>query len=219
MNGRLRNLCIVTLSALFLASCDVMDKLGFDTYDYMSETVTLVHGGDSEEAEIVRSLLSILITDSVVLPEFLDMGEAIEKYRDAVLTEMLQKGYSKYSGNVELMKKAAEAYPEYQITQMIPDDDFEATMYESFGGDVKITHRDGVFFRYLKKIGAYVCSVLPKDSGISTEILSVEESERTYRVRFRCVSEEEVGDVYFALIIKRADGTHYIKKLFLDGGE
>ncbi len=209
----------VLLLSVLLSSCTVMDKLGFDTYDYMGEEVTLSHGADSEAAERLLPMLSVLLTDSVTLPEFENMGEAIALYRDAVLTEMLQNGYSKYSGNVELMKKASEAYPEYQITQMIPADDFEAAMYEYFGGDVKISHRDGVFFKYLKKIEAYICPVLPKDNGIVPEILSVDETPKTYRIRFRCVSEDAAGEVYFALIIKREDGTHYFKKLILEKGE
>lgn len=213
---RMKQILSVILVLLSLSSCAVMDKLGFDTYDYMSETVTLTHGADSETAEALGSVLSVLITDSVILPTFDGMGEAIDLYRDAVLTHMLETGYSKYSGNRELIEKALEAYPGYQITQIIPADDFERTMYETFGGDVKISHKDGSVFKYLKKVESYVCGIAPKDSGIEPQIISVEETERTYRVRFRPVSGETVGDEYFALIIKREDGTRYFKKLLTE---
>ena len=96
---------------------------------------------------------------------------------------------------------------------MIPADDFEATMYEYFGGSVKIVHRDGTFFKYLKKVEAYISSIVPDDSGIVPEILSVDETAKTYRVRFRCTAEDGTEKEYFALIIKREDGTHYFKKL------
>lgn len=203
----------VLLSAALLSSCALMDKLGFDTYDYMSEEITATHGTDSETAEALLPMLSILITDSVELPPFETMGQAIDLYRDAVLRHMLETEYSKYSGNLDLMEKASEAYPEYQITQMIPADDFEATMYEYFGGSVKITHRDSTFFKYLKKVEAYICNMVPENSGIVPEILALDETEKTYRASFRCTDGEKQGGEYFALIIKREDGTHYFKKL------
>lgn len=201
------------LSSALLSSCTLLDKLGFDTYDYMSEEITASLEIEGETAKKIDSMLAILITDSVVLPEFENMGDAIDLYRDAVLRHMLRNGYSKYSGNTALMEKAAKEYPEYQITQMIPADDFEATMYEFFGGDVKISHRDGTLFKYLKKVEAYTCNIDPKDNGIVPQILSIDETDKTYRVRFRCVAEDSAGDEYFALIIKRTDGTHYFKKL------
>lgn len=209
-------LCTVLAAVLmsgFLTSCELFDRLGFDTYDYMGEAITATHSGDSETAEKLLPVLSVLVTDSVILPEFENMGQAIDLYRDAVLRYMLKHGYAKYSGNAELIAKAEEAYPEYQIAQMIPADDFEATMYEYFGGSVKIVHRDGTFFKYLKKVEAYISSIVPDDSGIVPEILSVDETAKTYRVRFRCTAEDGTEKEYFALIIKREDGTHYFKKL------
>ncbi len=205
------------LSLLFLNSCSLLDAFGFDTYDYMGETVTATHTGDSAEAALLLPLLDILITDSVELPTFDNMADAIDLYRDAVLRYMLETEYAKYSGNTGLIEKAAEKYPELQITQIIPADDFEATVYRAFGGDVKLGHKDGNVFKYLKKVEGYICNVAPADYGITAEILSVDETEKTYRVRFRCVDGgEETGEsapVYLALIIKREDGTYYFKRL------
>ncbi len=203
------------LGVLILTSCGILDKLGFDTYDYMSETVTVTHNPDSEAADLLEGVLEILITDSPDLITFESMGDAIKAYRDAVLDYMLETGYSKYSGNTALISDAAEAYPEYSITQIIPESEFEATMYRYFGGDVMITHKDGNRFRYLEKVGAYTATVPLTDSGYHPEITAVSETDKTYRVWFRVVSDTVQSDDYFALIIKREDGTLYIKKLLL----
>lgn len=216
ITGKQRSLPVFVILLLLgvLTSCTLMDKLGFDMYDYMSEPVVRSYSTDSETAKLLEPMLNILITDSITLGEFEKMSEAIELYRDAVLRHMLQNGYAKYSGNLELITNAEKEYPEYQITQIIPADEFEATMYEYFGGDVKITHRDGAIFKYLKKVNAYICNIIPENSGIYPQITSVDETEKTYRVKFRCVSAEETSGEYFALIIKRSDGTYYFKKLY-----
>ena len=220
------HLLITVLLLLSLTSCTlsatIADKLGFDTYDYMGESITAVHPVDGELAADVEEILEILVTNSPYLQTFDNMGDAIKLYNDAVLSYMLEKGYSKYSGNVDLINKATAAYPEYSITQIIPQSEYEATMYQYFGGDVKITHRDGQMFKYLSKVGAYISPVTPMSSGLEPDVTYLSETAKTYRVKFKVVSEnEKAGEEspeYFALIIKRDDGTYYIKKL-LDGSQ
>lgn len=167
-------LVIAVLLLLSLTSCTISstiaDKLGFDTYDYMGETITAVHPVDGELSEEVEGILEILVTNSTYLQTFDNMGDAIKLYSDAVLSYMLEKGYSKYSGNVGLINKATAAYPEYSITQIIPQSEYEATMYQYFGGDVKITHRDGQMFKYLSKVGAYISPVTPVSSGLKPDV-------------------------------------------------
>ena len=202
-----------------LTSCGLLDRLGFDTYDYMSESVIRTHDATGETAVLLEELLMVLVTDSSVLPTFERMGDAITFYRDAVLEELLAGNYAKYSGNSKLIERAMKVYPEYQITQVIPELEFEATMYRCFGGDVMITHRDGNKFRYLSGVGVYIPMLSVTDSGYTAKITAISETEKTYRVRFRVQSEpDETGsiiesDEYFALVIKREDGTLYIKKL------
>ena len=214
------HILITILLLLILTSCTlgdrIADKLGFDTYDYMSETVHTVHRTDGDLAANIEDILEILVTDSTVLPTFDNMGDAIKAYNDAVLTHMLETGYSKYSGNVDLINKAIAAYPEYSITQIIPQSEYEATMYRYFGGDVKITHRDGERFMYLSKVSAYISPVAPTNSGLHPDVTYLAETDKTYRVKFRIVTEDDTNmdsTEYFALIIKSDDGTHYIKKL------
>lgn len=221
---KLRRLIALVLLLGTLTSCGLLDRLGFDTYDYMSESVTKNHDVSGETAVMLEELLMVLVTDSTVLPTFERMGDAIRFYRDAVLETLLADDYAKYSGNAKLIERAMKHYPEYQITQVIPELEFEAMMYRCFGGDVMISHEDGNKFRYLPEAAVYIPLLAVTDSGYLAKVTSVAETEKTYRVRFKVQSEpDETGsivesDEYFALIIKREDGTLYIKKL-LHGSE
>ncbi len=210
--GLIRVGCVLC-AALCLTSCSLVDKLGFDTYDYMSEKVRAVHEVDSDLALQLEEFLDILITDSMTLETFDTMNDAIRLYRDAVLTYMLETGYSKYSGNKDLIEKAEEAYPGYHITQIIPKDEFEATMYRCFGGNVMITHQDSARFKYLDKVGAYISPVTLTTDGLKADVKALYETEKTYRVRFVVEDGVTSSVEYFALIIKREDGTLYIKRL------
>lgn len=214
MKNKILLLLVCLISLAMLSSCSLMDKLGFDTYNYMGESVTATHPADGDISDKLGELVGILVSDSPVLDTFNDMNGAIRCYRDEVLTYMLESGYSKYSGNTDLIGKAEDAYPQYHITQIIPAGEFEATMYRVFGGSVKLTHKDGEIFRYLDKVGAYISPVMPGGSELYPEITYIGETERTYRVRFFVSSNEgRMSDEYFALVIKRDDGTLYIKKL------
>lgn len=188
----------------------IVDKLGFDTYDYMSETVHTVHETDGEIAAKLSSMIRIL---TPTLTEFDSMGEAISAYRDPMLAFMLESEFARYSGNMELIEEAARAYPEYQITQIIPAADFEATMYRYFGGSVKISHKDGSRFRYLKKVEAYISPSSPAPNTSEVHISSIGETDKTWQVIFTVTQGEITSEPYFVLIIKRDDGTLYFKQL------
>jgi len=209
-----KTILLTAVLTLLLCSCNMaaqwIDRLGFDTYDYMSESVHTTHETDSEIARELAEMIRIL---TPALTPFDSMNEAIPAYRDQVLSYMLETEYARYSGNMTLIEKAAKAYPEYQITQIIPASDFEATMYRYFGGSVKITHKDGSRFRYLRKVGAYISAATPRTNNSTVHILSAEETEKTYRVQFTVSAEDILSPTYFVLIIKRTDGTLYFKQL------
>lgn len=211
-----RLLIPVVMCIFVFTSCSLADKLGFDTYDYMGEKVTGTHDINGECAEMIAGILDVLITDKTSLPTFEKMSDAINEYRDAVLLYMLKEGYAKYSGNTELIAKAEAEYPEYTISQVIPVSEFEATMYRYFGGNVKITHRDGERFKYLPKVGAYISPAVTESAEFTPRITELCETDKTYRVRFKVLSPSQnsfPSEEYFALIIKRDDGTLYFKKL------
>ncbi|MBQ4605665.1 MAG: hypothetical protein IJB15_03105 [Clostridia bacterium] len=205
------------LCTALLCSCSgcgtltgIVDKLGFDTYDYMSETVHTVHETDGEIAAKLSSMIRIL---TPTLAQFDSMREAIPLYRDAMLTFMLENEYGRYSGNMDLIEEASRAYPEYQITQIIPAAEFEATMYRYFGGTVKISHKDGSLFRYLKKVEAYISPSSPAPNTSEVQITSIGETDKTWQVTFTVSHGGITSEPYFVLIIKRDDGTLYFKQL------
>ncbi len=190
---------------------EMVDKLGFDTYDYMSEVVHTTYETDSETAVLLADMIRIL---TPTLVPFDNMNDAISAYRDTVLTYMLESEYARYSGNMALLAKAAEAYPEYQISEIIPAADFEATMYRYFGGSVKISHKDGSRFRYLSKVQAYISlSAITATDDSQVHITSLGETDKTWRVTFTVSQGQTESEPYFVLIIKRDDGTLYFKQL------
>lgn len=208
-------LCIMMVANVFyVCGCtdSLLDRLGFDTYDYHSESVLATHAPDSEIGKTLTGMLDILAGETD-LPEFTGMNRAIDKYRDAILSYMLSTEYARYSGNRSLIEEASRAYPEYQITQLIPAREFEATMYRYFGGSVKITHKDTSRFRYLQKVDAYIAAVAFVPVERTVDILWIEETDHTYRVCFTVQWQEAASPEYDALIVKREDGTLYFKEL------
>ena len=205
-------LCIIWTGTL--CGCGAWDaltqKLGFDTYDYMSEEVLAVYDGESPIAETLTDFLQILPPS---LPEFDSAGQAMQLYRDDVLDYMLRTEYARYSGNAELIQEAQKENPGYQITQIIPAREFETTMYRLFGGSVRITHKDGKRYKYLRNVNAYVASTAPISTEKKIDILQIEETAQTYRVTFTVAIGEEITEPYFALVIRRKDETLYFKQL------
>ena len=208
-------LCFLLLANV-LAACGctsrLLDKLGFDTYDYHSEPVIDNPAPESETGISLAAMIDILAGETD-LPEFTGMMRAIEKYRDAILSYMLTTEYARYSGNRTLIEQAEEAYPAYQITQLIPAREFEATMYQYFGGSVKITNKDTNRFRYLQKVDAYIATAAFVPVERDVHITEIAETEHTYRVRFTVQWQEDTSREYTALIVKREDGTQYFKEL------
>ena len=208
-------LCFLMLAnVLSICGCTnrLFDRLGFDTYDYHSEPVIDDPAPESEIGVSLAAMIDI-IAGETELPEFTGMNRAIEAYRDAILSYMLSSEYARYSGNRTLIEQAEMAYPAYQITQLIPAREFEATMYQYFGGSVKITHKDTSRFRYLQKVDAYIAAAAYVPVERTVQIASIAETEHTYRVRFTVQYREATSAMYNALIVKREDGTRYFKEL------
>ena len=133
--------------------------------------------------------------------------------RDAVLYHMLRARYAQYAGNAALIDKAAAAYPQMQLTVVIPEREFEKEVYALFGGREKITNKSGKLFTYLEKANAYTTAVGTIDSEVVTTVVRLEETERTYRLYFVNTLGEITSPTYCALIIRRKDGTMYFSEL------
>lgn len=206
---------------LVLTSCNaaegMMSKLGFDTHNYRGEKTLATHIPDSETARKLAEMMGALSVNSPYLSPFSGAKEAAQVCRDAILNRMLAESYARYAGNTALLTKAAQSYPQMQISVLIPADDFESVVYATFGGSEKITNKNGEMFRYLDKIDAYTTAASPQQSSVVTTVTLCEETERTYRIRFRNTLGDVVSPEYFALIIKRDDGTMYVRSLEIVG--
>lgn len=208
-------LLLLTVSILSLTACGegLMATLGFDTHDYYGEKVITVHETDSEIARQLSEMTRTLTVNSPLLTPFSGAKEAADACRDAVLGQMLGKDYARYAGNTTELKKAEEAYPGMQISVLIPADDFESVIYAIFGGSEKITNKNGELFLYLDRVRAYTTALPPVESEVVTTVLACEETARTYRIRFVNTLGDVVSPTYFALLIKREDGSLYFASL------
>lgn len=197
-------LCLVILCSLCLTSCVSL----FGSSDYSLEDVTGHVDEGSDTFEELEDMLSMLTVNSADIPEFDNMKDAIDLFRDSLLNYMSGKNYAKYAGNSTLIEKVSAEYPELDVIETIPVAEFESEMYRCFGGNVKITHKDGKLFKYLDKADVYVPVTGPVDGGVDITLKSAEETENTYRLTFTC-STDDVSVDYFAVVVKREDGTCY----------
>ena len=206
---------LVIISVLSLSSCSVTNEflatLGFDTHDYEGEAVIQTYDNESEKTEEIREMIRTLSINSPHIPTFDDSKDAVSKCRDSLLNYMLNTQYAKYTGNLELLDKAIEEYPYLKVATVIPAQDFEDEAYRYFGGKKKVNNESGYLFTYLDKVSAYTTVTTPVESKITIDSISLEETINTFRFKFRCTLGEEVSEDYFALIIKRADGSCYFK--------
>lgn len=208
-------LLLLSFAILSLTACGegLMDRLGFDTHDYLGEPVVTVHENDGDTARQLADMTRTLTVNSPILTPFSGAKEAADACRDAVLGQMLGEDYARYAGNSVMLEKAEEAYPGMQISVLIPADDFESVIYATFGGSEKITNKNGALFSYLDRVRAYTTAMPPVESEVVTTVLSCEETARTYRIRFVNTLDDVVSPTYFALLIKREDGSLYFASL------
>lgn len=214
-----KNIVIVVFLFIYLftlSSCgarEFLSTLGFDTHDYEGEELVETYGADSEKAEELTDMLEILTINTPILVPFDGAKEAMEFYRDSVLNYMLNKDYSKYTGNITLMDQVRDAYPQMQISAIIPAEDFENTVYTYFGGKQKIKNITSTLFVYLEKVSAYITVAQPQENIIQYNIQKIEETQNTYRIYFTCSLYDEISPMYKTLIIKREDGNAYFRYL------
>lgn len=186
---------------------------GDDGATFLSEDVVLVIEEESEKWKELSDMLGMLTVNSIDIPEFDSMKESVNYFRDSLLNYLCCKNYRKYAGNVTLLTEVNEKYPGMDVVAAISADEFEAEMYRVFGGSVKITHKSTKLFTYLDKADVYVPITAPLYGGCDIKLISAEETENTYRVEFEASANENTMK-YFALLIKRDDGSCYFSLLF-----
>ncbi len=191
----------------------VMTMLGFDMNDYESEAVIRFPDESDGIWDEVNEIISILVYDSADITPFETTRGAAEGNCDAILNYMLKTSYSAYSGNAALLEKAVEAYPQYNITTLIPKADYESCVYRYFGGDSSVRHNSSVRFTFLPKVEAYTTTGQPISSEVEIDVTKCVETAHTYRIDFTLTDKEGDSVNYHAMIMKREDGTRYMKYL------
>lgn len=204
-------LCVCCV--LSLCGCSVYDVLGIDTHAYGEEPSIAALATDGEVAEELRHMIPMMIQNTPYLVPFDTPAEAAELYRDSIMCFVLDKNYAKYNANTELIAEAAEQYPAYEITTVIPAVDFESTVYRYFGGTVSVGNRSTKLFTYLDKVDAYISVGIGVDRGATITITELYETENTYVCTFTSAMYGSIAGPYRLLLMKRDDGTFYIKSL------
>ncbi|MCQ2456188.1 MAG: hypothetical protein MJ096_02420 [Clostridia bacterium] len=193
---------------LVLTSCSAGTLFGGSAKDYMGEEVTGEVARDSALWRELEDMLCMLTVNSAELPEFDSMSDSVELCHDSLLNYMFGRGYSKYSGDHDMIEKIEKYYPGYDVICAIPQADFESEMYRCFGGSVKITHRSSTLFRYLEAAEVYVPVTAPISGEVDIVLDTAEETKSSYRLTFTCsAGEKKLG--YCAVLVKRDDGTFY----------
>ena len=187
-----------------------------DTHDYLSEPKIAEHDSESAIATELYDMIPMMVQNSPYLSEFDTPADAAELYRNGILCFILERNFSKYNANVELIAETREMYPTYEITTVIPALDFESTVYRYFGGTASVGNVSTKLFTYLDKVDAYVSVGIGVDSSAEIDIVELYETENTYVCRFSCEMNGEKSDVYRLLLMKREDGTFYMKSLKKD---
>ena len=212
---RIVSILAVIICVMLMSSCTMINEflatLGFDTHDYEGEAVIKIYEADSEKAEELAEMVKTLSINSPFIPTFDSTKDAVSKCRDSLLNHMLNEHYTKYTGNLDLLDKAKAEYPYLKVAIVIPAEDFEDEAYKYFGGKQKVDNENGEMFKYLEKVDAYTTAAKPVESQITVDCISLEETAKTFRYRFKCSLGDEESDEYFAIIIKRADDTCYFK--------
>lgn len=211
-----KHFCALALAlciALSFGGCSVYDMLGIDTHAYGEEASIAELAIDGAIAAELQSIIPMMFQNTPYLTPFTTPAEAAELYRDGILCFVLAKNYAKYNANTELIAETRALYPTYEITTVIPALDFESTVYRYFGGTASVDNRSTKLFTYLDKVDAYVSVGIGVDNSAEIIITELYETENTYVCIFKSTMNNITAGPYRLLLMKRKDGTFYMKSL------
>lgn len=210
---RLLRVVLAAVLVCMLSGCGFYELLGIDTHDYGEEISLATLPLEGDIAAEIKDMILIMVQNTPHLRTFDNPADAAELYRDGVLCSILERNYAKYSANIELIENARELYPTYEITTVIPAVDFESTVYRYFGGTASVRNRSTDLFTYLDKVDAYISLGIGVDNSAQIEITELYETENTYSCTFTSSMNETVAGPYRLVLMKREDGTFYMRSL------
>ncbi len=214
---RLPFLLFIFVCLILLSSCEIINSallyVGIDSHDYAGEEAIAALDTKDETVTALTETINIITLDSIQLTEFSDGKKVMKLYTDEILSFLLVQRYSKYNSNPALLSQIEKEYPSLYATTVIPADDYDAILQKHFGTGHNITHEDGKLFRYLPKVDMYVTQAQPMENSVTVNVISCEETENTYRMKFTLSANENTSDNYVAVFIKRESSDAYLKIL------
>ncbi|MBR2020214.1 MAG: hypothetical protein IKA05_07425 [Clostridia bacterium] len=212
-------LLLLLLTAVFLVSCVagsnplwIRSVFGLDTVNYESEPTQRTLGTEDTVTASLCNTLEILLASSTDLTPFQNTAQAVKYYRDEILNRMLCENYAAYVGNSALLESSGTNTPYSTLCTLIPEADFENTVYRYFGG-TSVKHASGEIFSHLSLAHAYSAPIQPRRSDLLLQVHTVEETEHTYRLVFTLSDAEVTSRPYTAVFVKRENGSHYLYSL------
>jgi len=211
---------LLLLLTVFLVSCVagtdpiwIREVFGLDVVHYDLEPTQKICATDGETAEMLSEMVHRLSgANSLSLKPFDNASEAVSRYRDALLNDLLRDHYLLYTGNRGTLSSNQNVFPNKNITTLIPEADFESAVQRYFGA-TSVRHTDGEIFEHLSERGGYTAPLQAWVCRADVAVDSLEETEHTYRMVFRLTDGEESSGAYCAVFVKRDDGSCYFYSL------
>lgn len=201
-------LIIILTVILTFSSCSggISSLFGIDNTDYSNEAVVNTLDTSCETAQQLESVCSVLTFGTGDIICFSNFKDVWRQYSDTVLCYLAGTYFEKYSADDEMFTQLAENYPELSVNTLIPASDFENTVYRLFGGDTHMRHESTSRFSYLDKINAYISTGKISSDYIDVRILTLDETENTYRATVRFSNNGFAFPTDYSVIFKkRAD--------------
>lgn len=207
------------LTAVLLVSCTAGSNaswfrrvIGADLSSYRGEAVLSQLPTDGETAETLYNTIDVLTSNSVNIEPFDSMSAAVTLYRDEILNSLLREHYSTYVGNPALSTVVNARYPHLTASVLIPETDFQAAVNRYLGLS-SASHRNGELFTYLSRAACYMTPLQVKGDTVLISVVSLEETEHTYRFGFTLSDAAGLSASYTALFVKRDGGNAYLRAL------
>ncbi|MBR6535134.1 MAG: hypothetical protein IKT65_06100 [Clostridia bacterium] len=202
-NKKISTAALAVLLCVTMCSCS--DLLGIDNSDYASESAVCTHEADGDISESLEKICTVLTFCPSQTVCFDTWQDASSEYIDIVLEYLAGTHFEKYSANGKMFDLLAEKYPELTINTLIPAEDLSNTVYEFFGGDIHIKHKDTSQFTYLDKINAYILTGRLSFDYTAVQMIHVEETENTYRATVRFSRNGTPFDNDYSVIFRKRD--------------
>lgn len=213
-------LVLLLLLTVFLVSCVagtdpiwIREVFGVDVVHYDLEPTQNSCATDGEIATNLSQMVqSLTVANSLSLKPFENASQAVSRYRDALLNDLLRDHYLLYTGNRGTLSASRSAISSKNITTLIPEADFENAA-QRFFGVTSVRHKNGEIFEYLDDKDGYTAPLQAWRSGVDVEVDALAETEHTYRMVFRLTDGEASSAAYCAVFVKRDDGSCYFYSL------